>query len=75
LLANVKPTIKVFRPESKIRQICHDLVIEKHGKFNRLMMFIICLNIIAIASEFQNEPAWLGVLQGEINQSFNVLSI
>ncbi|KAI8075574.1 Ion transport protein-domain-containing protein [Thamnidium elegans] len=38
LLANVKPTIKVFRPDSRIQQICHDMVIEKHGKFNRLMI-------------------------------------
>lgn len=28
------------------------------------MMCIVCLNIIAIASEFQNEPAWLEVAQG-----------
>jgi hypothetical protein len=67
----VKPTIKVSRPESKIKQICHDLVIEKHGKFNRLMMFIICLNIITIASEFQNEPAWLEVAQGKVTAALN----
>ncbi|KAG1058540.1 hypothetical protein G6F42_028632 [Rhizopus arrhizus] len=45
LLSNVKPTIKAFRPESKLRQICYDMVIAKHGKFNRLMMCVICLNI------------------------------
>lgn len=65
LLANVKPTIKVFRPDSRIRQICHDMVIEKHGKFNRWMMFIVCLNIITIASEFKNEPGWLNLAQGK----------
>lgn len=64
LLANVKPTIKVFRPTSKIRRICHDMVIEKHGKLNRIMMCIIGLNIIMIASEFKNEPTWLTSMQG-----------
>lgn len=64
LLANVKPTIKVFRPESKVRRFCHDIIIEKHGKFNRLMMFIIGLNIITIASEFKSEPNWLNLAQG-----------
>lgn len=64
LLANVKPTIKVTEPTTRIGKICHDLVIEKHGKFNRLMMSVICLNIIAISSEFKNEPMWLKQSQG-----------
>lgn len=75
LLSSVKPTIKVFRPESKIRQICHDMVIKKHGKFNRLMMCVICLNIIAIASEFQNEPYWLKQLQDYSYLGFTIIYV
>ncbi|KAI7900056.1 Ion transport protein-domain-containing protein [Cokeromyces recurvatus] len=44
LLASVKPTIKVFRPKSKIRRLCYDMVIKKHGKLNRLM--IVCYKVI-----------------------------
>jgi hypothetical protein len=69
LLAAVKPTIKVFRPTSRIRRWCHDLVIKKHGKFNRLMMCVIGLNIIAIASEFKSAPNWLEDAQGKRNYS------
>ncbi|KAI8977429.1 Ion transport protein-domain-containing protein [Mycotypha africana] len=47
LLASIRPTIKVFRPKSKIRQICYDLVKEKNGKFNRLMMVLYCLVMVA----------------------------
>jgi hypothetical protein len=75
LLSSVKPTIKVFRPKSKIRQICHDMVIKKHGKFNRLMMCVICLNIIAIASEFQNEPYWLEQLQDYSYLGFTIIYV
>lgn len=64
MLASVKPTIKAFRPKSKLRSLCYDIVIERRGKFNKLMMFIICLNILAIASEFHSEPSWLQVIQG-----------
>ncbi|KAI8378680.1 Ion transport protein-domain-containing protein [Choanephora cucurbitarum] len=38
LLASVKPTIKAFRPTSRIRRICYDIVKEKHGKFNRFAL-------------------------------------
>lgn len=75
LLSNVKPTIKVFRPESKLRQICYDMVIAKHGKFNRLMMCVICLNIVAIASEFQNEPHWLEELQDYSYLGFTIIYV
>ncbi|EIE92076.1 hypothetical protein RO3G_16787 [Rhizopus delemar RA 99-880] len=33
MLANVKPTTKVFRPQSRLRRFCYDLVIEKNGMF------------------------------------------
>ncbi|CAO3640711.1 unnamed protein product [Mucor fragilis] len=75
LLSSVKPTIKVFRPESKLRQICYDMVIQKHGKFNRLMMCVICLNIVAIASEFQNEPHWLEELQDYSYLGFTIIYV
>ncbi|OAD00432.1 hypothetical protein MUCCIDRAFT_113913 [Mucor lusitanicus CBS 277.49] len=75
LLSSVKPTIKVFRPESKLRQICYDMVIKKHGKFNRLMMCVICLNIVAIASEFQNEPHWLEELQDYSYLGFTIIYV
>ncbi|CEP11360.1 hypothetical protein [Parasitella parasitica] len=75
LLSSVRPTIKVFRPDSKIRQICHDMVIKKHGKFNRLMMSVICLNIVAIASEFQNEPYWLEQVQDYSYLGFTIIYV
>jgi hypothetical protein len=75
LLAAVKPTIKVFRPTSKIRRWCYDLVIEKHGKFNRLMMCVICLNIVAIASEFKSAPNWLEDAQDYSYMAFTVIYV
>ncbi|KAG1207641.1 hypothetical protein G6F69_007883 [Rhizopus microsporus] len=65
MLANVKPTIKVFPPQSKIRRFCYDLVIEKDGMFNKIMMSVIILNACLVASEFQNEPDWLSYIQGK----------
>ncbi|RCH93740.1 calcium channel protein [Rhizopus azygosporus] len=65
MLANVKPTIKVFPPQSKIRRFCYDLVIEKDGMFNKVMMSVIILNACLLASEFQNEPDWLSYVQGK----------
>ncbi|CAO3641997.1 unnamed protein product [Mucor hiemalis] len=75
LLAAVKPTIKVFRPNTRIRRWCHDMVIEKHGKFNRLMMCVIGLNIITIASEFNSSPQWLDMAQDYAYMAFTVIYV
>ncbi|KAI8381166.1 Ion transport protein-domain-containing protein [Radiomyces spectabilis] len=44
-LAQMKPTTKSFRPKSKIRAWCYDLVAKKRGVFNRLMMAAVIINI------------------------------
>ncbi|KAI8378320.1 Ion transport protein-domain-containing protein [Blakeslea trispora] len=75
LLASVKPTIKAFRPTSRIRRICYDIVKEKHGKFNRLMMIIVTINILTIASEFQNEPDWLSSTQDYAYLGFTIIYV
>lgn len=65
MLANIRPTTKVFEPKSRIRRFCYDLVIQKDGMFNKIMMFVIVLNMFTLATEFQNEPMWLSNLQGK----------
>ncbi|KAI9268809.1 Ion transport protein-domain-containing protein [Sporodiniella umbellata] len=45
MLANVRPTTKVFVPNSKIRRFCYKLVIQKDGIFNKIMMY--CLLLVA----------------------------
>lgn len=44
-LAELKPTPRPERPTSKIGQICYDLVANKRGPFNKIMMWVIILNI------------------------------
>lgn len=44
-LAELKPTPKPQRPTYKIGQICYDLVANKRGPFNKIMMWVIILNI------------------------------
>jgi hypothetical protein len=44
------------------------MVIKKRGKFNKIMMFIIVLNIMVLSSEFQASPQWLSDLQGELQK-------
>lgn len=51
------------------------MVIEKHGKLNRLMLLVICLNIITIASEFKNEPNWLENLQDYAYLAFTIIYV
>ncbi|KAI9495474.1 Ion transport protein-domain-containing protein [Zychaea mexicana] len=46
-LAEIKPTPKAQRPKSKIRSFCYDLVANKRGPFNKLIMTIVILNISA----------------------------
>ncbi|KAI9259454.1 hypothetical protein BDA99DRAFT_538416 [Phascolomyces articulosus] len=62
-LAEIKPTPKAQRPNSKIRSLCYSLVADKRGPFNKLIMSIVILNICVIATEFQNEPMWLTRMQ------------
>ncbi|KAG0747200.1 hypothetical protein G6F57_006621 [Rhizopus arrhizus] len=75
MLANVKPTTKVFRPQSRLRRFCYDLVIDKNGMFNKVMMLIIVLNICTLASEFENEPDWLAKTQDYLYVAFTVVYI
>lgn len=44
-LAEIKPTPKVYRPNTRIRRWCYDLVANKRGAFTKVMMGIIILNI------------------------------
>ncbi|KAI9483591.1 MAG: Ion transport protein-domain-containing protein [Benjaminiella poitrasii] len=53
MLASVKPTIKVFRPESKIRRVCYDMVIEKHGRLNQMMMFFVSERYCLVLAAFR----------------------
>ncbi|KAI8993323.1 Ion transport protein-domain-containing protein [Pilobolus umbonatus] len=75
LLASVKPTIKMYRPTSKIRQICFDMAVEKHGRLKKFIMAIVCLNICLIASEFHNEPFWLSELQDYSYLVFTIIYV
>lgn len=68
MLASVRPTIKVYEPTSRFRRLCYRMVIKKRGKFNKIMMFIIVLNIMVLSSEFQASPQWLSDLQGELQK-------
>lgn len=51
------------------------MVIARRGKLNKLMMFIICLNILAIASEFHHEPQWLETLQDYSYLAFTIVYV
>ncbi|RCI07266.1 calcium channel protein [Rhizopus stolonifer] len=75
MLANIRPTTKVFEPKSRIRRFCYDLVIQKDGMFNKIMMFVIVLNMFTLATEFQNEPMWLSNLQDYLYVLYTVLYI
>ena len=44
-LAEIKPTVKVYRPQNRIRGFCYDLVAKKHGLLNRFIVVLIVLNI------------------------------
>ncbi|KAG0185974.1 calcium channel protein [Apophysomyces sp. BC1034] len=74
-LAEIKPTTKVYRPNSRIRGLCYDLVADKRGPFSRLMMGVVILNICVIASEFQNEPLWLQNFQDYSYFAFIVIYV
>ncbi|KAF7722394.1 calcium channel protein [Apophysomyces ossiformis] len=74
-LAEIKPTTKTYRPESRIRGLCYDLTANKRGLFSRLMMGVVVLNICVIASEFQNEPGWLENLQDYSYFAFTVIYV
>ncbi|KAI8093916.1 Ion transport protein-domain-containing protein [Halteromyces radiatus] len=44
-LAELKPTMKVFRPSSRIRAWCYDLIGDRHSLFNKSMTIIVILNM------------------------------
>ncbi|KAI9029793.1 Ion transport protein-domain-containing protein [Phycomyces nitens] len=62
-MAEIKPTIKAYRPDSIIRGWCYDIVANKRGIFNRITMGIVLTNIVIICTEYQNAPTWLENLQ------------
>ncbi|KAI8140598.1 Ion transport protein-domain-containing protein [Fennellomyces sp. T-0311] len=72
-LAEIKPTPKAQRPKSRIRSLCYNLVANKRGPFNKLIMAVVILNICIIATEFQNEPTWLTNLQDYMYLAFCVI--
>ncbi|KAI8338655.1 Ion transport protein-domain-containing protein [Chlamydoabsidia padenii] len=84
-LAELKPTIKVFRPtpessrnkwSAMIRGWCYDLVgNRRQGLFNRWMMIVVVLNMVVIASEFHDEPIWLSKCQDYAYFAFAILYV
>ncbi|KAI7871731.1 Ion transport protein-domain-containing protein [Spinellus fusiger] len=62
-MAEVKPAIKAYRPDSIIRGWCYDLVANKRGIFNQITMYIVIVNILVVCTEYKNEPYWLEQLQ------------
>ncbi|CAO3588343.1 unnamed protein product [Absidia cylindrospora] len=74
-LAELKPTIKVFRPATMIRGWCHDLVGDRHSLFNRWMMIMVVLNMVVIASEFNDEPFWLSQAQDYAYFAFAIVYV
>ncbi|CAO3628226.1 unnamed protein product [Cunninghamella blakesleeana] len=58
-LAELKPTMKVFRPTTSIRSWCYDLVSDRYSLFNRILMGVVILNILVLATEFNDEPYWV----------------
>ncbi|KAI9312156.1 Ion transport protein-domain-containing protein [Dichotomocladium elegans] len=62
-LAEIRPTPKARIPKHKLGRLCHQLVANKRGPFNRIMLTFVILNVCVIATEYQNQPPWLTSLQ------------
>ncbi|KAI9305722.1 Ion transport protein-domain-containing protein [Cunninghamella echinulata] len=68
-----KPTPILDRPESDIKAMCYDLIVDKREKFSYIMMYISLANIAVFATDFLDKPVWLAHLLGNMYYGFLVL--
>ena len=71
LLRQINPS---KRPSSKSehgwRAWCYRVAVKKHGRWQRLLTFVLCLHLLLLCLEYYPEPTWWQTTRGENNGMF-----